>query len=86
MRKTLTSLLVLLSLCAFAQDRQYALRMVEELSAPEMQGRGFVNDGCKKAAYYLADEMEKLGLSEVQLQKYLPNQPWPRTGAIEGRR
>lgn len=70
MRKAITSLLVLLSLCTFAQDRQYALRMVEDLSSPAMQGRGFVNDGCKKAAYYLADEMEKLGLSEVQLQKY----------------
>ena len=79
MRKVFALLLIILSINAFAQDRQYVLRMVEELSAPEMQGRGFVNDGCKKAAYYLADEMEKLGLSEVQLQKYsFPINTFPR--------
>ena len=70
MRKVFASLLILVSLSAFAQDRQYVLRMVEELSAPDMQGRGYVNDGCTKAAFYLADSMKTMHLDSVILQPY----------------
>ena len=70
MRKVIIFLLLILSINAFAQDKQYALRLVETLSSPTMQGRGFVNDGCTKAAFFLAENMQALGLDKVQLQKY----------------
>ena len=70
MRKVFAFLLVVLSLSAFAQDKQYAIDLVKSLASPSMQGRGFVNDGCQKAAYFLAEEMESIGLDSVQLQDY----------------
>lgn len=70
MRHIIISLLIFMSFGAMAQDLQYTLRMVEALSSPAMQGRGYVNDGCGKAARYLSDEMKALGLSDVALQTY----------------
>lgn len=59
-------IIAVLSLCvgaaAFAQHHDEAERWVKELSSPRYHGRGYVRNGCNKAARYLADEMRSLGL------------------------
>lgn len=58
---TLLGFMVLSSYCE-AQDKSYAKRVISKLCAPEMAGRGYVNDGVNKAADFLAKEFEILGL------------------------
>ena len=45
----------------FAQDKPYALSCVKTLSAPNFHGRGFVNNGDKKAAKFIETEFKKWG-------------------------
>ena len=43
----------------------YALEVIETLTSDEFEGRGYVNDGMKKSAEYIAEEFEKLGLDPI---------------------
>jgi len=45
-----------------AQDLEYAKSIVRNLTAPEFHGRGYVNDGDRKAAKYIANEFKTFGL------------------------
>jgi len=45
-----------------AQDMTYVRQVVDTLTAPGMHGRGYVNEGDKIAANYIAQEFRKLGL------------------------
>ncbi|MEZ5083152.1 MAG: M28 family peptidase [Bacteroidales bacterium] len=45
-----------------SQDLIYARLVVDTLSTPSMCGRGYVNDGDKKAARFINDEFENFGL------------------------
>jgi Predicted aminopeptidases len=61
------------SLGTFAQDRDYAMQIVKDLSGKDMNGRGYVNDGSNKAGKYLAKEMKSIGLQAFDVdyaQKY----------------
>ncbi|MFN4950161.1 MAG: M28 family metallopeptidase [Flavobacteriales bacterium] len=40
----------------------YAKKITTVLCSHEMEGRGYVNDGCKKAGIYLTSEFERIGL------------------------
>lgn len=58
-------LLVLLVMASFsgqAQDVNFVKQTVKTLASPKMQGRGYVRNGDRKAAEYLAAEMKKAGL------------------------
>ncbi len=46
------------------QDIDYARSIIENLTAPEMHGRGYVNKGDKLAAQYLKTEFSGLGLQK----------------------
>ncbi|MBN2777158.1 MAG: M28 family peptidase [Bacteroidales bacterium] len=46
-----------------AQDKEKTLSRIEVLTSPEYHGRGYVKDGSGKAADYLADQMEEIGLN-----------------------
>ena len=35
---------------------------IQTMCAPEMSGRGYVNEGCVKAAQFLEQEFKKIGL------------------------
>lgn len=62
------STIVLLSLIAHtatATDSLYARRLVDTLSSPYFQGRGYTNDGMKKAAAFIETEMKSLNLSPI---------------------
>ncbi len=60
--KHLTIILVLLAQISFAQDINYARALIDTLSSPSMDGRGYVNDGDRKAAAFLSAEFGKMGL------------------------
>ncbi len=50
------------SIDVFAQNQETTLLRVEYLSSPKLNGRGYVKNGCGKAADYLAKEMNDIGL------------------------
>ncbi|TKG96936.1 M28 family peptidase [Puteibacter caeruleilacunae] len=54
--------LYLTALPVLGQDREYCERIIEKLSAPQMQGRGYVKHGVEKAAKFLEKEMAEIGL------------------------
>jgi len=57
-----TFLLIFISFLGFSQNREKTKERIIELSSPEYHGRGYINDGCNKAADYIAEEMEKIGV------------------------
>ncbi len=48
-----------------AQDINYAKKIVDTLCAPHFDGRGYYNNGEKRAAEFIANEFQKLGLQAV---------------------
>ncbi len=61
-------------LCFFwvdAQDIDYARKVLDTLCAPSMDGRGYVNDGHKKAALFIEEEFKRFGLSPLPDKTYL---------------
>jgi hypothetical protein len=60
--KFLPVLLILLARISFAQDIDYARSLIDTLASPGMHGRGYVLDGDRKAAGFLAGEFGKMGL------------------------
>jgi aminopeptidase YwaD len=46
----------------FAQDKDYVMQVVKDLSSEKMHGRGYVKKGVNKAAKYLSKEMDRIGL------------------------
>src|SRR5689334_7463974 len=58
---------------AAAQDLKYAKSVLEKLCSSELKGRGYVGNGDKLAAEFLATEFEKSNLkkySKSYFQKY----------------
>lgn len=43
----------------------YAKKVVHELCNPNFEGRGYVQNGCNKAGYFLDKEFKRLGLNSV---------------------
>jgi len=50
---------------SFGQDTKYVRKVIEKLSAPEMHGRGYVNNGDKLAADFINGEFASLGLDPI---------------------
>jgi len=51
---------------AFAQDVGYAQKIIDTLSSPYFHGRGYVSDGDRKAALFIANELKSIGVESVQ--------------------
>ena len=66
MKKIAILLLVLSSATCFAQDSLYVRRTVNVLSSPALWGRGYTEDGMKKAAEFLSAEYKRIGLSPIR--------------------
>jgi hypothetical protein len=43
-------------------QKDYARKIVDTLASPYMAGRGYVDDGCKKAATYIESQFKEIGL------------------------
>jgi aminopeptidase YwaD len=53
-----------LSISAIAQDLSYAKEVVKKLASPQMKGRGYVENGDKAAAEFIASEFQACGLKK----------------------
>lgn len=71
-----TALQVLFCLCfstlVFAQNQEYARRVLNTLCSEDFAGRGYVKDGAEKAADYIASEYKKAGLSAYGSDYFQP--------------
>lgn len=61
---------LMLALSAHAQDTRLYRQIVNELCKSKYEGRGYVNDGVRKAETYLADQYRKAGVDNVTLQSF----------------
>lgn len=70
--KFIRQLLVLLFICnaAVAQDIDYARQVIQDLCAPELFGRGYVNNGDEAAAHYLRNQLEKMNITPFDFNYY----------------
>lgn len=50
---------------SFAQDSTYTRNIINTLTSKAFWGRGYTKDGMKKAADYIADTYQKIGLSPI---------------------
>jgi hypothetical protein len=66
-------LFISLQLLAFSQDIDYAKRIIQNLSSPEFKGRGFVENGDKLSADFIANEFKNLGLHPGNKKSYFQN-------------
>lgn len=66
MKKLFLLLLLLNGLFAAAQDIAFAKKMVDTLTSAHFWGRGYTNDGMKKAADFLAAEFKAYGLQPME--------------------
>lgn len=60
----ITTLLVFFSSYSFGQDIGYAKEVISTLCSDAMKGRGYVQNGDKNAAQYIAGEFQKAGLKK----------------------
>lgn len=64
---------VLLNKIIAAQDLQIPRNYINTLASPEMQGRGYINNGDKKAALYIKKELQLIGakpLGDAYFQEF----------------
>ncbi|MGK7389016.1 MAG: M28 family metallopeptidase [Candidatus Cyclobacteriaceae bacterium M2_1C_046] len=50
---------------SYAQDKKFARAIIDSLAAPQMHGRGYVNNGDSLAAAYIANIFDSLGLEKL---------------------
>ncbi len=65
-----TIILFFLVNAAFAQDMDFARKAINDLCAPELYGRGYVNNGDEAAAHYLRNQLEKMGVTPFDFNFY----------------
>lgn len=77
MRKVFVLLLSVSCSAAWAQDFSFGRQMVDTLTAPYFWGRGYTNNGMKKAADFLADQFKTYGLQPMDGNSYMQPFSYP---------
>ena len=77
MKKIFTILLLLNTLFSSAQDLDFGRKMLDTLTSTHFWGRGYTNDGMKKAADFLAAEFKAYGLQPLEGKIYLQPFSYP---------
>jgi aminopeptidase YwaD len=77
MKKLFTLLLALHGIAVIAQDIAFGRKMVDTLTSPYFWGRGYTNDGMKKAADFLAGEFKTYGLEPMNGKNYFQPFTYP---------
>jgi aminopeptidase YwaD len=77
MRLTILCLLTFTFYYTSAQDISYNHKIVDTLTSATFWGRGYTNDGMKKAASFLANEFKTLGLKPLSQKDYLQKFSYP---------
>ncbi len=70
--KKLFYLFCLLPLIGFSQNKEYAKQVIERLCSEEFSGRGYVNDGDKKAGRFIAETFRRFRLTSPNVDYYQP--------------
>ncbi len=65
MNKKITLLLLLISFSGYAQNKPYARMILDSLCSPHFDGRGYFNRGEKRAAEFIKNEYQKIGLQPI---------------------
>lgn len=66
MKLLVTCITLLITFSGWSQDRSYARSVLETLCSPEMDGRGYFNQGELRAAEYIRGQFEEIGLQKVE--------------------
>jgi aminopeptidase YwaD len=77
MKLTFIINLVLISAVAHSQTISFNREMVDTLTSPYFWGRGYTNDGMKKAANFLATEFKTLGVQPLNGMNYFQDFSYP---------
>jgi hypothetical protein len=77
MKRIILVSLLFVSSSIIAQDLAFGRKMVDTLTAPYFWGRGYTNDGMKKAADFLADQFKAYGLQPLDGKKYFQSFSYP---------
>ena len=75
--KRLLFLFLILPSIAFSQDLAFGKKMVDTLASPYFWGRGYTNDGMKKAADFLAAQFESYGLKPLKGKSFFQSFTYP---------
>jgi aminopeptidase YwaD len=67
----------LLPAYAFSQDLAFGKKMVDTLTSSYFWGRGYTNDGMKKAADFLASQFETFGLKPMKGSSFFQSFSYP---------
>lgn len=51
-------------------DKQFARKIVDELTSEKFSGRGYVDDGMRKSAEFIAEEFQKMGVQPLNNSYY----------------
>ena len=71
MKKTLASLIFLISVTAQSQSLSFGKKMVDTLASSYFWGRGYTNDGMKKAAEFLTAQFQSYGLLPMNGKSFM---------------
>ena len=77
MKKIVFILLLMVSSAAFAQDLSFGRKMVDTLTSTYFWGRGYTNDGMKKAGDFLANEFKTYGLAPMDGKSFMQPFSYP---------
>lgn len=77
MKKIATLLLLLNGMMCHSQDLAFGKKMLDTLTSPYFWGRGYTNDGMKKAADFLAAEFKNYGLQPLDGKNFLQPFSYP---------
>ena len=76
MKRIFSIVLITFTSFASAQNISFAKKMVDTLTSPYFWGRGYTNDGMKKAAEFLSNEFKTYGLEPIS-KNYLQQFSYP---------
>ncbi len=77
MKLSFIACFVLISIAAQSQNVSFNREIVDTLASPYFWGRGYTNDGMKKAANFLAIEFKTLGVQPLDGKNYFQNFSYP---------
>jgi aminopeptidase YwaD len=75
--KRILTLFFVFPAVAFSQDLAFGKKMVDTLTSSSFWGRGYTNDGMKKAADFLAAQFESYGLKPLKGKSFFQNFSYP---------
>jgi hypothetical protein len=77
MKRIFLMILMSSSSAAFAQDLAFGRKIVDTLTSSYFWGRGYTNDGMKKAADFLANEFKNYGVQPMDGKNYFQPFSYP---------